>query len=100
MVTNLQSETQAQIGQLVSQIDLLNRNMSNVHGKIDMGLVANGANMNRDLMESKSIIGLSVFGGTDKESFREWAYKLTSVMERLKPGSREIMQKNRYHKGI
>ena len=56
----LQAEMQAQVNQMRAQllevtgsIDLLNRNMANVHGKIDMGLIASQNNLNRDLMESK-----------------------------------------------
>ena len=57
-----------------------------------MGLIASQNNLNRDLMESKSVIGLPTFGGGEKESFREWSFKLACVMERLKPGSRDVLQ--------
>ena len=89
----LQVEMQAQINQMKQQIDLLNNNMSNVHVKIDMGLIASQGNMNRNLMESKAINNLPVFGGTEKESFKEWSYTLACVMEQLKPGTREVLQK-------
>ena len=91
----LQAEMQAQVNQIRAQllevtgsIDLLNRSMANVHGEIDMGLIASQNNMNRDLMESKSVIGLPTFGGGEKDSFREWSFKLACVMEKLEPGSR------------
>ena len=93
----LQAEIQATVNQMraqlletTSSIDLLKTNMAHVHGKIDMGLIASHNTMNRDLMESKSIIGLPMFGGGEKESFREWSYKLAWVMERLKPGTRDF----------
>ena len=57
-----------------------------------MSTVGNQVNIHMNLLESKTISGLSVFGGTEKESFREWSYKLSSVMERLKPGTRKILQ--------
>ena len=95
----LQAEMQATVDQMRAQllaanssIELLKTNMAHVHGKIDMGLIASHNSMNRDLMESKAIAGLPMFGGGEKESFREWSFKLASVMERLKPGTREILQ--------
>ena len=84
---------QAQINHMKAQIDLLNTNMSNVHGDIDMGIIASQGNTNRNLMESKAINNLTAFGGTEKESFKEWSYKLACVMEQLKPGTREVLQK-------
>ena len=95
----LQAEMQATVNQMRAQllevtsfIDLLKTNMAHVHGKIYMGLIASQNNMNRDLMESKSIIVLPMIAGGEKDSFREWSYKLSSVMERLKPGTRDILQ--------
>ena len=69
----LQLEMQAQLNQMNLQlltvngsINLLKDNMANVHGKNDMGLIASHNN-NRDLMESKAVISLNIFGGTDNE---------------------------------
>ena len=95
----LQIAMQAQLNEMNLQllkvngsIDLLKDNMAHVHGKIDMGLIASHNNMNRVLMDSKSIRSLPVWGGTEKESFREWSFKLACVMERLKPGTRHFAE--------
>ena len=35
---------------------------------------------------------MQTFGGGDREQFREWARKLTEIMQQLRPGARQILK--------
>ena len=42
--------------------------------------------VNKDITESKPINNLEKYGGTEKESFRQWAGHLSNALDRLRPG--------------
>ena len=46
----------------------------------------------KDITESKPVNNLKESGGGDREHFREWARKLTEVMQQLRPGARAILR--------
>ena len=45
--------------------------------------------VNKDITESKPINNLEKYGGTEKESFRQWSGHLSNALDRLRSGARK-----------
>ena len=73
--------------------DIVSR-LANVESTMGMRLMAGTyrTRHTRDVTESKPVNGLAVFSGKETESFRDWSMKVVEIMEKLKPGSREILR--------